>query len=696
MTYGSVPSYSPIVAANAAGIPYNNLACWLDAADETSLITDASGNITRWLDHSGNGVDFTFTSGTPVVTEIETTSGHTVLVFGNGSEFQAHNKVSLNFLHESASTVFVVAKSAGSTNGDAILFSIGNPGYQLDISSNYYGSTNVAVVNNTGAVVSLITAQPGPKPTPNTYAYITAISIPGAAVSARAYLRVNGVNTGTVNSSTATLSTGDSGIRAAMASNNAMRVAEVLIYDAQIDDADIAAVEAYLNAKWFGAGAGPQVTSVNSQTGNVVLNAADVGAATAYTVNSVLPSTDPDIPGGALPFPMLSTMQPTVQPGGVVQPLPPLFGFSFNGGFQSKVHLAGSMPACITPGFDHNVWVADQNGKAWAITLNGVPTSYTLAGSSPLGICTGPDMNIWVADTNGMLWQIATNGGGAYSVGTGENAILPFAVPAGSKPNYICTGPDGSLYYTDPPNSAVYQVNVDFVFGATPTLVFTKINVGSSLLGGICAGPDGQVWVAAFQGVISITTGASPAATYHGITGSPLQFHQVCTGADGNIYATSDGPEPNDGLIYPILPNSPGAIHRTGEGNAIFPSTFGLCSGGGGDIWVVDPQGGHLVKVLVDPSFAMTAFTVSDGGATPHQAEPKYICVGGDGSFWMSDPQGYVWISPFILQTGGLNLNGGDLTFNTNGMGPVIVDQSDGHTYRIISTAGVLSTHRVT
>ncbi len=36
-----------------------------------------------------------------------------------------------------------------------------------------------------------------------------------------------------------------------------------------------------------------------------------------------------------------------------------------------------------------------------------------------------------------------------------------------------------------------------------------------------------------------------------------------------------------------------------------------------------------------------------------------------------------------------------DLTFTSDTVGPVLTDQSDGHTYRIISTAGVLSTEEV-
>ena len=46
--------------------------------------------------------------------------------------------------------------------------------------------------------------------------------------------------------------------------------------------------------------------------------------------------------------------------------------------------------------------------------------------------------------------------------------------------------------------------------------------------------------------------------------------------------------------------------------------------------------------------------------------------------------------------TGAAQLTGGDFTFVTAAKGPVIVDASDGHTYRIISTAGVLSTVQVT
>ena len=38
----------------------------------------------------------------------------------------------------------------------------------------------------------------------------------------------------------------------------------------------------------------------------------------------------------------------------------------------------------------------------------------------------------------------------------------------------------------------------------------------------------------------------------------------------------------------------------------------------------------------------------------------------------------------------------GDITFTGDPGGPVLTDETDGHTYRIISTAGSLSTEQVT
>ena len=53
-------------------------------------------------------------------------------------------------------------------------------------------------------------------------------------------------------------------------------------------------------------------------------------------------------------------------------------------------------------------------------------------------------------------------------------------------------------------------------------------------------------------------------------------------------------------------------------------------------------------------------------------------------------------ISSGTLTTHGAVAATGDLTFSAGTFGPVIKDQSNGHTYRLIATAGVLSLLQVT
>lgn len=66
----------------------------------------------------------------------------------------------------------------------------------------------------------------------------------------------------------------------------------------------------------------------------------------------------------------------------------------------------------------------------------------------------------------------------------------------------------------------------------------------------------------------------------------------------------------------------------------------------------------------------------------PHLAPGLRLFLEGVAENWLA------WFD------GSVNANG-DYIFGAADKGPVIIDQSDGHTYRIIATAGILSTEEV-
>jgi hypothetical protein len=113
-----------------------------------------------------------------------------------------------------------------------------------------------------------------------------------------------------------------------------------------------------------------------------------------------------------------------------------------------------------------------------------------------------------------------------------------------------------------------------------------------------------------------------------------------------------------------------GIADRQGVGDGQAVANFvGLRRGSGtGDAWATS------TAQVADTAVG----TATAGGVATHHAS------------------GEAHVKPTATATAAFNDVKADLIFTDNTEGPVIHDQSDGHTYRIISTAGVLSTVQVT
>jgi virginiamycin B lyase len=404
----------------------------------------------------------------------------------------------------------------------------------------------------------------------------------------------------------------------------------------------------------------------------VLISSASGGASFTYNDGPARSS------GG--PFPIGAPTQPLAQPSGVLQPMPPSHGVLCGVANSIEVLLLNggtSLPQGICAGPDGSMWVADKAGVdfasgVWKVGVDGTSTFYPFSNpaAAPNGICAGADGNIYVADigTNS-IWQFTT---------AGVQLQIPLSSPTGV-PDLICAGPDGKMYASDAVNNGVWIIAPAFV-GAGTTWLPLSVSISN-----VCAGPDGNVYA------MDTTTPAVVAVKPDGSSSSiPLPGganpQYCCTGRDGYVYAIDPA------TIYVVDPLA-ATIVRT------IPWTDGGLSqpvaAPDGNIYVANSSNAYMVRVDVYGNTSVFYPYVTS----------FYLCVSPDGSIvgttYNDTGADGLWIVSSLFTMGSGQVDSGDLTFigNQSGSGvtgPVIKDTADGHTYRIISTAGVLSTQLVT
>ena len=396
-------------------------------------------------------------------------------------------------------------------------------------------------------------------------------------------------------------------------------------------------------------------------------------------------------------IPLVSTKQPNVDrllP--ISQPLPPMFGFDFPGTVNTGPALNNdSVPNQVTAGPDRNVWLADAAATTpgiWRIDQDGTGTLFpTDTGSTPTGLCFTASGYYWLTDPGRQSYWWPT--GTIYGANTPTEVSLT-GVDAGAQPGAVTTGPDGNAWAIDTRaggGAGVWQLSING--GGTPASNYFPFGDVSTQLTDICAGPDGNLWVTDAAGFVWMVAadGAAKSSTFSG-TGLP---QAITTGPDGRLWVLSEsGDSTYISAFYPTGGLTPsGLISGSGLPGKII-------AGPGGDLWATDNLSNlyliptdHLISGSASPDLPV-AFPLPGANA-------KYLCVRQDGTFVISQTQaaGVLWLTPFQMIVPQLLVTQGDVTFtqdNVGPTGPVIKDQSDGHTYRIISTAGVLSTQLVT
>lgn len=271
-------------AAGAWPFPFSSpsdiagLQLWLDASSADTLydatsggsLVAADGGVARWEDKSGNGRHATqSTSGDRPLRKAAIQGGKDVLRFdgSNDSLSIASSTATFKFLHSADSTVFVVFKSGTTANPGhsyyAVLYtsdsreSVVGFGFGTYDASPANDAIDIAITRGVGGTAAAYMAADNAFPS-NTFAVASIVGKPGDGVAAnRVSYRKNGGSAVATNAATGAVSTANSqadltigNVAATYSAYLNGDIAEIIIYDSALSDADREAVENYLLAKW--------------------------------------------------------------------------------------------------------------------------------------------------------------------------------------------------------------------------------------------------------------------------------------------------------------------------------------------------------------------------------------------------------------------------------------------------------------
>jgi len=261
-----------LVATTASfvnGSPVSGLGIWLDGSVTASVLTNASGSVTNWLDQSGNGNNFNTTIGSGGngirYTNSAAFGRRTVTFNATGSYTGTELKNTTYTNAASTASVFVVARknTAGIAEGQyQHVFATWAGGANPDYADNGSYSLDYAVSNATPRVIrsngGVDNDCPAMDPSTNYHAFEYVANGTGSNgiwnATAGGTAQGTGPNFGNVsaNFNVVASSVGGGLINGTTVNNPfAGSIAEVLVYNSALNAVDRATVETYLRSKWI-------------------------------------------------------------------------------------------------------------------------------------------------------------------------------------------------------------------------------------------------------------------------------------------------------------------------------------------------------------------------------------------------------------------------------------------------------------
>jgi streptogramin lyase len=157
-------------------------------------------------------------------------------------------------------------------------------------------------------------------------------------------------------------------------------------------------------------------------------------------------------------------------------------------------------PHGIVAGPDGSLWFVESHFRHTAvarITTSGVVTEYPLGGSAddqlqPTDIVAGLDGNLWLSETHPSAPQ------GEIVRVTRDGSLKVFAMPKGTRPGGIATGPDRNIWFTDSGGNMVGRMSPSGVLRQFP------LPRRQAEPDAIVAGPGGRMWFTESSRIASI------------------------------------------------------------------------------------------------------------------------------------------------------------------------------------------------
>lgn len=284
----------------------------------------------------------------------------------------------------------------------------------------------------------------------------------------------------------------------------------------------------------------------------------------------------------------------------------------------------------ITAGPDGNVWYTQREGsRIGRITASGAITEYQIPtyNSFPVDIAAGSDGALWFTEWLGQkIGRITPDGD-----------ITEFAIPTSNGyPESITAGPDGNLWFTESGLAVGDSViGGNMVGRITPSGVITEfpIPTPASAPEWITSGPDGSLWFTEARGnnIGRITTGGVFTEFPVGTAGSDP--FGITGGPDGNLWFTEHlggkvGRITTAGVITEFQVPNPGGL-------------TGIVPGPDGNLWFVEPESGQIATITV--SGAITEFAIPTPNGVPFQ-----ITTGPGGNLWFTERIGKIGKLPIV------------------------------------------------
>ena len=274
------------------------------------------------------------------------------------------------------------------------------------------------------------------------------------------------------------------------------------------------------------------------------------------------------------------------------------------------------------------------------ITPAGVLTQFNPV-SPPISFTTGPDGNVWYTAQAANL----VNGNFVFVIGRITPAGVVTEFSAGITPsvnlNYITTGPDGALWFTECGSGLLSGPgSIARIGRITTSGVITEFATGisaASCPSGITAGPDGNLWFTETSSKrIGRITPAGVVTEFSASTNPAMQPSVITAGPDGNLLVHCKHIRLSSDSRFRIHDRADYAGrggYRVQQRYYDWASLQNITAGPDGNLWFTELAGriGRITTTGVVTEFS-AGITAGSG--------PYGITAGPDGNIWFTEVNG--------------------------------------------------------